>query len=34
MYEDAWSFINKYIKVWFIGILYQTILHKQGFDQA
>jgi hypothetical protein len=34
MYEQAWSFVNKYNKLWFIGIFYEAIMHKIEFDQA
>jgi hypothetical protein len=34
LYEHAWSFENKYIKLRFIGIFYEAILHKMEFGQA
>jgi hypothetical protein len=34
MYEYACSFVIKYIKFWFIGILYKKIQHAQGFGST
>jgi hypothetical protein len=34
MYEHAWSFVNKHIKLRFIGIFYEAIMQKMEFGQA
>jgi succinate dehydrogenase hydrophobic anchor subunit len=27
-------FVNNFLKIWLLGILYNAIMHKQGFGQA
>jgi hypothetical protein len=34
MHEHAWIFINNYLKISLLGILYNAIMHKEGFGQA
>jgi hypothetical protein len=34
MHEHAWIFVNKIFKSCILGILYNAIMHKQGFSQA
>jgi hypothetical protein len=34
MNKHAWSFVNKYLKLRFIGIFYKAIMHKMEFGQA
>jgi hypothetical protein len=34
MYEHAWIFVINYLKIQFIGILYNAKMHTFGFGQA
>jgi hypothetical protein len=34
MYDHAGIFLNKLFKFYILGILYNAIMHKQGFGQA
>jgi hypothetical protein len=34
MIMHAYIFVINFFKIWMIGILYNAIMHKQGFDQA
>jgi hypothetical protein len=34
MYDDAWMFVNKFFKIWIIGILWNALLRKWWWGQV